>query len=81
MKRRRERFAKWRHGRGIQRAEIHAMPVAAAEVVASLICLYAAVGLTFAIGFVSRGVTRIDPQAAGSPWSFRLLILPGTALF
>ena len=38
--------------------------------------LYAAVGLLFAVAFVSRGAARLDPGARGAPLGFRLLILP-----
>lgn len=41
--------------------------------------LYAALGLLFAIAFVLRGAARIDPQAAGGSWGFRLAILPASA--
>ena len=40
---------------------------------------YLALGLVFAIVFVTRGVQRIDPAADGAPVGFRLLILPGCA--
>ena len=44
--------------------------------------LYAAFGVVFAIAFVSRGVSRIDGQAAGASLGFRLIVLPGvTALW
>jgi hypothetical protein len=42
---------------------------------------YLAVGLGFALAFASRGVQRIDPQARGGSWGFRLAILPGTVAF
>ena len=38
---------------------------------------YLAIGLLVGIGFVLRGVNRVDPVAADSPWFFRLVILPG----
>jgi hypothetical protein len=41
--------------------------------------IYAWLGLFFAIAFVSFGVTRVDMQARGAGWGFRLLILPGVA--
>jgi hypothetical protein len=40
--------------------------------------VYLASGLVFAIPFVLRGVTRIDPHAEPGTWGFRLLIVPGT---
>lgn len=42
---------------------------------------YAALGVVFAVTFVTRGVQRIDPIARGSGIVFRLLILPGSAAF
>jgi hypothetical protein len=39
--------------------------------------LYAALGLLFAIAFVTRGIERVDSGAHGSGWGFRLIVLPG----
>ncbi len=39
--------------------------------------VYAGLGLLFGVAFVTRGVARIDPQAVGGSWGFRLVILPG----
>jgi hypothetical protein len=52
-----------------------------AELVVGLGTLYAAAGTIFAVPFAIRGVTRVDPLGAGSPWTFRLLIVPGTIVF
>lgn len=41
--------------------------------------VYAGVGLLFGVAFVTRGAARIDPQAVGGSWGFRLAILPGVA--
>jgi len=41
---------------------------------------YVGIGALFALPFVTWGVDRIDPQAQGAPWGFRLLILPGALL-
>jgi len=38
---------------------------------------YTLLGLGFALLFVTRGVTRVDPAARGTGWGFRLLLLPG----
>lgn len=38
---------------------------------------YVGLGLAFAVAFVSRGIVRLDPTAAGAPLQFRLIILPG----
>jgi hypothetical protein len=43
--------------------------------------LYLALGLIFAIPFVFIGAGKVDPLAASGSWGFRLLILPGAALF
>ena len=43
--------------------------------------IYAAAGLLVGIAFVLRGAGRIDPQAAGGSWGFRLAILPGVVAF
>ena len=39
--------------------------------------VYAGLGFVFAVAFVLRGAARIDPQAEGGSWGFRLAILPG----
>ncbi len=38
---------------------------------------YVVLGVLVGIGFVVRGVSRVDPAAAGAPIGFKLLILPG----
>lgn len=40
---------------------------------------YLAIGVCFAVVFVIRGVRAIDPVAATSPLSFRVILLPGAA--
>jgi hypothetical protein len=52
-----------------------------AVLVVGLAGLYVTAGAVFAVPFIIRGVERIDPLASGSPWSFRLLIVPGTVVF
>ena len=48
---------------------------------ARLFAVYGAIGLVFAAAFVVRGIHRVDPVAAGAPFGFRLIVLPGvTAL-
>lgn len=42
---------------------------------------YAALGVLFAAPFVVFGVQRLDSDARGSGWGFRLLIFPGVAAF
>jgi len=46
-----------------------------------LLGLYLAGGFLFAVPFVLLGVNKIDPHAAHGTWGFRLLILPGAAVF
>lgn len=41
--------------------------------------IHLAIGLAFAIWFVSVGIGRVDPAAAGTGPGFRLLLLPGVA--
>lgn len=43
--------------------------------------LYLGLGLLFALAFVGRGASRIDPAARQSGIGFRLLILPGAVAF
>ena len=50
-----------------------------AAVLAWALTIYAAAGAIFALGFVIRGVTRIDAHAEGAGLAFRLLIFPGSA--
>jgi hypothetical protein len=38
---------------------------------------YVLAGVLFALMFLPRGVTRLDPRVAGAPKTLRLLILPG----
>jgi hypothetical protein len=46
-----------------------------------IVGLYLAAGLVFAVPFVIKGVTRIDENAVGSKWGFRLIIIPGSIVF
>lgn len=56
--------------------------MAAAEWFVRILSAYAALGLLFALVFVTMGVQRIDAAARGVGLGFRLLILPGaTALW
>ena len=40
---------------------------------------YALVGMLFAVAFVLKGAARLDPDAVGATWGFRVLIFPGAA--
>ena len=50
-----------------------------AEIVVATGETYAAIGIMFALLFLPRGVTRVDPRVANAPKTLRLLILPGIA--
>ncbi len=50
-----------------------------AWILLSVVGVYAVIGLMFAIFFVTRGVSRIDPAAVGGSIGFRILIIPGVA--
>lgn len=47
----------------------------------SLTAAYLSLGFVFAVAFVTVGVRRVDAQARGSGWPFRLLIVPGVTVF
>jgi hypothetical protein len=49
-----------------------------AAVFLTMLGIYLACGLVFAIPFALVGVRKIDPHAAHGSWGFRLLIIPGT---
>ena len=53
--------------------------LAVASAIALLAAAYLGVGVLFAPVFLSRGLTTTDPAAAGSPWSFRLILFPSIA--
>jgi hypothetical protein len=53
----------------------------AATVLVFALYLYSAVGFVFALVFIIKGVQRIDEEAIGAGWGFRLLILPGSVAF
>ncbi len=44
-----------------------------------ILASYLALGILFAIPFITIGIAHIDPAARHAPLSFRLLILPGVA--
>jgi hypothetical protein len=49
--------------------------------VLSAAAVYVSLGLAFALAFVTVGIQRVDGEAHGSGWSFRLLIVPGVTAF
>lgn len=52
-----------------------------ATTLVTLAAFYVAIGLLFAVAFVLRGASRIDPAAQRGSWGFRLIILPGVVAF
>jgi len=50
------------------------------EVLVSVTGLYLALGAAFAVPFALVGAGKIDPDARGATWGFRLLVMPGAAL-
>ena len=50
-----------------------------AELFVGSLLVYGAIGLLFAMFFVSRGVARLDPIAKNAGFGFRLIIFPGAA--
>jgi hypothetical protein len=55
------------------------VPLEVARIVVALFELYAFAGVSFAVFFLPRAVTRLDPRVADAPATLRLLILPGVA--
>jgi hypothetical protein len=51
-----------------------------ANIVAFVVVVYAAAGMLFAAAFVSLGARRLDQNADGAPWTFRLIIAPGAVV-
>lgn len=47
----------------------------------TVLAAYAGVGLLFALAFVNFGAQRIDPDARGGSWGFKLAVLPGVSAF
>jgi len=52
------------------------MPTAA-EWLVTLLLSYFAVGMLFAVVFITLGISRMDPVARGSGLGFRVIVLPG----
>ena len=42
---------------------------------------YVGFGLLFALAFVTWGIHRVDEDAKGTSWVFRLLMVPGSMAF
>ena len=56
------------------------MPVSLAHPIVLVAGVYLAIGLAFALLFVTRWVGRVDPSARAGSWGFRLLVIPGSVL-
>ena len=55
-------------------------PEAVAEVLVGAFQLYLIAGLVFAVPFALVFAGRMDPNAHGASWGFRILVIPGTAM-
>lgn len=53
------------------------MSLVIAKVIVAVFEAYILTGLAFALMFLPRGVTRVDPRVAAAPKTLRVLILPG----
>jgi hypothetical protein len=51
------------------------------EIIGWLAAIYLAAGLLFALAFVVRGVDMVDEGARHAGPGFRIIILPGAAVF
>ena len=49
----------------------------AAETIVDVLGAYTALGAIFAIAFVLRGISTVDPVAKSSSIGFRLIVFPG----
>lgn len=49
-----------------------------AQFIITIVLTYIAIGLLFAVAFVSVGIGRIDPAARSAKWSVRLILVPGS---
>ena len=50
------------------------------EILVTATGAYLALGVLFAIPFALVGAARVDPDARGATWGFRVLVIPGAAL-
>ncbi len=47
------------------------------ELIVTLLGAYFAIGVVFALAFVTVGLARVDPNAVGAKTIVRLLLIPG----
>ncbi|MEM6630974.1 MAG: hypothetical protein AAF694_14935 [Bacteroidota bacterium] len=52
-----------------------------AEIFSWAFTLYFGLGLVFAVAFVLRGILRVDEDAKGTGFAFRLIVFPGAMAF
>ncbi len=45
-----------------------------------LMGIYLVIGLIFGIYFIIYGAQKLDDGVSGSPWHFKLILLPGSIL-
>ena len=46
-----------------------------------VLAVYLICGVVFTFFFIARGLEKIDEDAPGSSWGFRLIIIPGCIVF
>ena len=51
----------------------------AIHILLSALGIYLAIGLVFAVAFVTKGAAAIDPSAKEGTWGFKVLIFPASA--
>jgi len=51
------------------------------DILFTLLFVYLFCGLVFALAFIMKGVNVVDEGAHGSSIGFRIIIIPGTAVF
>lgn len=57
------------------------MSQTAAEWIVLGLSLYFGIGALFALVLVCFALPRLDQEASHAPWGFRVLLIPGAALF
>jgi ABC-type Na+ efflux pump permease subunit len=50
-------------------------------IVLLLVAVYYALGVLFAIAFITMGITKVDEGAKETGLGFKLILIPGIALF
>jgi hypothetical protein len=73
-----------RHGRPVRpraasKRQDTIMPMLVARILVTIAESYALAGVLFALAFLPRGIVRVDERLRASPWTVRVLLLPGIA--